>query len=71
MRPDPILALDKALMEWSVYERNRKLLKNGKQVSSKALYAKRKTIAMAFFHFCSKRSVKDYENAFTSLSESK
>lgn len=71
VRPDPVVALEKALMEWSVYERNRKLLKNGKQVSSKALYAKRKTIAMAFFHFCSERSVKEYEKAFTSLSESK
>ena len=71
LRPGPVAVLEKALMERSVYERNRKFLKNGKQVSSKALYAKPKTIAMAFFHFCSKKSVEEYEKAFISLSELK
>ena len=37
--------------------------RDGKVVSKKALYAKRKTISIAFFHYCESHSVVDYENS--------
>lgn len=62
--------LDKPLMHWSSAQRNHTLYVDGKRVSNKALYAKRKTVAMAFFHFLDadkSRTVASYEAKFTSL----
>ena len=44
------------------------MLRDGKFVSNKALYAKRKTMSMAFFHYCKSNTVVEYEKAFTSVS---
>ena len=49
--------------------KERKMLRDGKVVSNKALYAKRKAMYMTFFHYCESNSVVDYEKAFTSISE--
>lgn len=49
--PDPKVALGKALMEFTSEERNYKFQRCGKTVSNRTLYARRKTVSMAFFIF--------------------
>ena len=66
---DKIAALEKGLIYWSVEERNAKTLRDGKVVSNQALYATRKTMSLAFFHYCESNYVVDYEKDFTSISE--
>lgn len=63
----PSKNLQKPLMLWSKDERNRMNDNLGKKISIRLLYAKRKTVALSFFHFCKTKTVEEYEQLFTSL----
>ena len=67
VKGDPSIGLMKSLMLWTPDERNSSYEMENKIISNRLLYAKRKTVAMVFFHFCSQKSVVDYEKTFTSI----
>ena len=63
--PSPCEGLAKALVDFSVRDRNLKPTKE--QGAFKKLYDKRKTVAMAFLMYADKHGIKAYEKEFWPL----